>query len=49
MTTRLTPTIASKFAAIALSHLTREYPNKLTHSLAGPQDVRSPRELHPIF
>jgi hypothetical protein len=49
MTTRLTPAIASKFAALALSHLTREYPNKLTHSLAGPQDVRSPRELHPIF
>jgi Protein of unknown function (DUF2891) len=49
MTTRLTPAIASKFAALALSHLTREYPNKLTHSLAGPEDVRSPRELHPIF
>lgn len=49
MTTRLTPALASKFATLALSHLTREYPNKLTHSLAGPQDVRSPRELHPIF
>jgi hypothetical protein len=49
MTTRLTPTLASKFAALALSHLTREYPNKLTHALAGPEDVRSPRELHPIF
>jgi hypothetical protein len=49
MTTRLTPAIAAKFAGLALSHLTREYPNKLTHSLAGPQDVRSPRELHPIF
>lgn len=49
MTTRLTPELASKFAALALSHLTREYPNKLTHTLAGPQDVRSPRELHPIF
>jgi hypothetical protein len=49
MNTRLTPAIASKFANLALSHLTREYPNKLTHSLAGPEDVRSPRELHPIF
>jgi hypothetical protein len=49
MTTRLTPAIAAKFATLALAHLTREYPNKLTHSLAGPQDVRSPRELHPIF
>ncbi|HEV3104761.1 MAG TPA: DUF2891 domain-containing protein [Trinickia sp.] len=49
MVARLTPTIASKFADLALSHLTREYPNKLTHSLAGPEDVRSPRALHPIF
>ena len=49
MNTVLTPTLASKFAKLALSHLTREYPNKLTHSLAGPEDVRSPRELHPIF
>jgi hypothetical protein len=49
MAIRLTPAIASKFADLALAHLTREYPNKLTHSLAGPDDVRSPRELHPIF
>ncbi|WP_206997612.1 DUF2891 domain-containing protein [Trinickia mobilis] len=49
MTARLTPAIASKFAALALAHLTREYPNKLTHSLAGPEDVQSPRSLHPIF
>ncbi|GLU31926.1 hypothetical protein Busp01_17680 [Trinickia caryophylli] len=49
MSTRLTPAIASKFAALALSHLTREYPNKLTHALAGPEDVRPPRALHPIF
>ena len=49
MTIRLTPAIASKFAALALAHLTREYPNHLTHALAGPQDARSPRELHPIF
>ncbi|PXW22565.1 DUF2891 domain-containing protein [Paraburkholderia caballeronis] len=44
-----TAPIASRFATIALAHLTREYPNKLTHGLAGPQDVRSPRELHPVF
>ena len=49
MTTQLTSAIASKFAALALDHLTREYPNKLTHSLAGPQDVQGPRALHPIF
>jgi hypothetical protein len=49
MTAQLTSPIASKFANLALDHLTREYPNKLTHSLAGPQDVQGPRALHPIF
>lgn len=45
----LTPEIASRFASIALGHVTREYPNKLDHVLAAPDDVRSPRDLHPIF
>lgn len=40
---------ASRFARIALGHITREYPAKLDHVMAGPDDVRSPRELHPIF
>ncbi|MFI4964267.1 MAG: DUF2891 domain-containing protein [Caulobacterales bacterium] len=46
---RLTPQIASQFARIALGHVTREYPNKLDHVLAGPADARGPRDLHPIF
>ena len=45
----LTPAIASKFASLALSHVTREYPNKLEHVLTGPHDLRSPRQLHPVF
>ncbi|TAM05765.1 MAG: DUF2891 domain-containing protein [Paraburkholderia sp.] len=49
MTRTLTAPIASRFASLALSHLTREYPNKLTHSLAGPADVQGPRALHPVF
>ncbi|MCX5542470.1 DUF2891 domain-containing protein [Paraburkholderia sp. CNPSo 3076] len=49
MTTYLTAAHASKFASLALAHLTREYPNKLTHSLDGPQDVQGPRALHPVF
>src|SRR5580698_9232075 len=49
MTAQLTSAVASKFANLALDHLTREYPNKLPHSLAGPQDVQGPRALHPIF
>lgn len=46
---QLTAPHAAKFAALALAHLTREYPNKLTHCLDGAQDVQSPRALHPVF
>jgi Protein of unknown function (DUF2891) len=45
----LTPELASYFARTALGHVTREYPNKLDHVLTGPEDARTPRELHPIF
>jgi hypothetical protein len=45
----LTRELASHFACTALSHVTREYPNKLDHVLTGPEDARTPRELHPIF
>jgi hypothetical protein len=45
----LTPSLASRFAGLALSHLTREYPNKLDHVLQGKADLRPPRELHPVF
>ncbi len=46
---RLTPEIASSFARIALGHVTREFPVKMDHVIGGPQDVRSQRDLHPIF
>jgi len=49
MTLRLTPDLASRLAAIALGHVTREYPNKLDHVLSAPGDLLSPRALHPIF
>jgi hypothetical protein len=45
----LTATIASRFAGIALGHVTREYPHKLDQVLEGPEDLLAPRELHPIF
>jgi hypothetical protein len=45
----LTPEIAQKFARVALSHIRREYPNLLYHIVTGPDDLRSPRQLHPIF
>jgi hypothetical protein len=41
--------LAEKFAAIALGHVRREYPNKLDHVLEGPEDAATPRDLHPIF
>jgi hypothetical protein len=45
----LTPDIAARFAPIALGHVAREYPHKLDHVMDGPEDVLSPRQLHPIF
>jgi len=45
----LTPEIADRFARVALSHVTREYPHKLDHVMDGPEDVLGPRDLHPIF
>jgi len=41
--------LASRFAATALGHVTREYPNHNMHVLTGPQDARTPRDMHPIF
>jgi len=49
MRLNLTAEQAETFARIALSHVRREYPNKPDHTLAGPEDVRTPRDLHPIF
>ncbi|CAN5442387.1 DUF2891 domain-containing protein [soil metagenome] len=46
---QLTPEIAALYARTALGHVTREYPNKLDHVLAGPDDAQGPRALHPVF
>jgi len=48
-TRALTPDIAARFAALALGHVGREYPNKPGHVLAGPEDARTPAALHPAF
>ncbi|MFT5535048.1 MAG: hypothetical protein ACI8WM_000154 [Burkholderiaceae bacterium] len=40
---------ASTYARIALDNILREYPNKLDHVMNTAVDVRSPRDLHPIF
>jgi hypothetical protein len=47
--TRLTAETASLYARTALGHVTREYPNKLDHVLIGPEAVKGPRALHPVF
>jgi hypothetical protein len=49
MTHALTAEIASKFARIALGHVTREYPNKLDHVLMSDEDALGVRALHPVF
>jgi hypothetical protein len=48
-TSPVSAALAAKFAAIALGHVTREFPHKLDHVINGPEDVRGPRDLHPIF
>jgi Protein of unknown function (DUF2891) len=49
MELNLSEELGSAFARIALGHVRREYPNKLDHVLSGPADLRSPRDLHPVF
>ena len=46
---KLDAATASRMAAIALGHVTREYPHKLDHVLLGDEDALPPRLLHPIF
>ena len=45
----LTPDLAARFARIALGHVTREYPHKADHVMDGPEDVYTPRGMHPVF
>jgi len=47
--TPLDPAAAARFAELALSCVDREYPNKLSHVLAGAADARPPHELTPAF
>ncbi|MGG5808435.1 DUF2891 domain-containing protein [Falsiroseomonas sp. CW058] len=41
--------MAERLARIALSHVGREWPQKLDHVLEGPEDLKRPAELHPAF
>ncbi|HEY0315460.1 MAG TPA: DUF2891 domain-containing protein [Sphingomonas sp.] len=46
---KITIDTASRFARLTLGHIGQEYPNLLMHMLAGPEDARTPSDLHPIF
>jgi len=46
---KLTPAQASAFAKLALKGVDKEYPNKPEHVVAGPEDVKNPKTLHPAF
>jgi len=37
------------FVELVLTHIDREYPNKLDHVINDATQLKSPRELHPIF
>jgi Protein of unknown function (DUF2891) len=40
---------AGRFAALTLACIQREYPNKISHILNSPDDVKAPHELTPAF
>jgi hypothetical protein len=41
--------VASRFAALALECVHKEYPNKISHVMSGDADARAPRDLTPVF
>jgi hypothetical protein len=46
---QLTLDRAEQFARMPLAYLRQEYPNHIMHVLNGPEDVLSPRAMHPVF
>ena len=49
MTSSLTEPLARRFASTALSHVARQFPNKLDHVMVREDDAQTPRDLHPVF
>ncbi len=49
MQSALDVTMAARFARLALDCVTREYPNKIAHTLQSDSDVAPPRILTPAF
>src|SRR5262245_27442606 len=46
---KLTREEGSHFVSLALKCVTKEYPNKLDHTMNDASEVRGPRALHPAF
>jgi hypothetical protein len=49
VTPLLTPALASKFAALALAGVDREWPHHFVHLAGGPSEITTPKKLHPSF
>ncbi len=45
----LTREQASRFAALAMKGIAKEFPNKMDHVMDRPDAVKSPKQLHPAF
>ena len=41
--------LSADFARLVLNCVTREYPNKIEHTLNDPSQVQNPQSLHPAF
>ena len=46
---RLTIDQANRLAHLPVKCISQEYPNKLSQTLVGPDELQSPRQLHPSF
>ena len=40
---------AEGFVKLALAGIDREFPNKTSHVTTGPDDLKTPKQLHPVF
>ena len=46
---RLTIDQANRFAKLPMKCIAQEYPNKLNQTIVGPDELQSPKALHPSF
>ena len=49
MPTRDPADVIDHFVSLVLSHIDKEYPNKLDHVMNDAGEVKGPRALHPVF